>query len=249
MTAPTNPNSRRLTSMVESPDMWRDIPVKINESIDGTQLGFLARTIIVSNPTPFWWELPDQGTFVAPFTLNQVIALPTATERARILFNAPPQASQPQVVNQTPEQLGATARFRYIALAWQPQSGVINGSTLQQAVGQTRITLTATSANAPLHTFLSSLPTGFTFWIVGAEADVPFTIVNLRVFLELPDVAADVGDLDSGNYQTVFFSNKFEVRNLAPERVSVRQPIPPFSQLYASGSGFGGTNSTMVLNY
>jgi hypothetical protein len=232
--------------MERNPGYWRDIPVKVNQNIRDMMLGFQARALIASNPTPFWWELPDQGTFVAPFTLNQVVALPVPVERANILFNPPPNIIQPDIVLQTPEELGNTARFRYVALDMAPQSGVINGATLQHSVSQLRVDLNdAVGAGNPLHTFVAPLPSGFTFVLIDRTPAAIQAVTQLRLFLEMPDAAVDVG-FTAGNRQQIYYNRNYVIYNRIPSRTTVRVPIPAFSRLYAVNTF---ADVSMIMEY
>ena len=63
------------------------------------QLGFAAACVIISNPTPYWWYLPDVGMYVPPITMNMAVNYSMRPQAPQVRFFAPPDYAQPAITN------------------------------------------------------------------------------------------------------------------------------------------------------
>ncbi len=65
------------------------------------QIGFTARTVIISNWTPQFAWVETIGDYVAPWVVNMVKQVPSGTQNAKIQFAPPPGVTQPAAVSTT----------------------------------------------------------------------------------------------------------------------------------------------------
>lgn len=143
------------------PQDYQRFTVRVGNNAESASLGFNARTLIVNNPTPYWWYLPDSQTFIQPYALNAVYALP-GTQRFNLRFQAPPGYNQP-----IPSGSGADAyaTFELFAFASPPAPAysAIYGSDARLNVSAE---FALTLANSVFtYTFPSALPGGFAVYI------------------------------------------------------------------------------------
>lgn len=54
------------------------------------QLGFMAHSVVVDNPTSAWVFLPEAQQYVPPFTMGQIIAYRSAAQTPTVAFQTPP---------------------------------------------------------------------------------------------------------------------------------------------------------------
>jgi len=73
----------------------RTFTVSPPDNLDA-QLGFLARSIIVDNPTPCFWYCAGANVWILPYTFGAIIVLPSADETAKLTFAAPIGQVQPR---------------------------------------------------------------------------------------------------------------------------------------------------------
>lgn len=115
------------------------ITVTAPTNINNRQLQFLAQSVTINNPTPSWWYLPDQNTYIAPFTngqtitgLNtQVVNVQWAAPVGQI--QAPSNSSGNLVLNYTAQNLNNTPGQSIAPNhAYQTASIPSNGSTVFQ---------------------------------------------------------------------------------------------------------------------
>lgn len=81
------------------------------------ELGFIAHSIIIDNPTPQWLFLPNVWRFVGPNGLGIVMNIPSGSQKAHVLFQSPPGIAQPG------GQAGAAATVQWVEAIMFPSPG------------------------------------------------------------------------------------------------------------------------------
>lgn len=91
-----NPDDIRLIASRKQLFNLSPTPTIVAAGLDG-QLGFPAASVVIQNPTPYWWFLPDAPLWIPPYTINLNHNFANPLEKARVLFQAPIDRAQPAV--------------------------------------------------------------------------------------------------------------------------------------------------------
>lgn len=167
---------------------YQRFTVRVGDNVESASLGFNARTLIVNNPTPYWWYLPDSQTFIQPYALNAVYALP-GTQRFNLRFQAPPGYNQPIPAGANAEGYATFELFAF-ANAPAPAYSAVYGSDARLNVSE-ELTLQG-AGDTIAYTFPSALPGGFALYVPVPAAFTPIgylrgdlTLSNGQTFTSL----------------------------------------------------------------
>lgn len=206
--------------------MNRVFAVTPPNNINREQLGFVARSIRIDNPTPAFYYLPAVYRYIPPFSSGIVIPLSAnANEIAEAAYQAPPGVSQPTLTGAI-----ATATFIYDEEDSAPDSGV----GLLYAPSPNIIPISVKNgASNQLWTFPFAAYNGFTLYL---QPDATtFGVGFFTASIRLIDHVSVVGNPQRVNLLLATFHN-FNNANQIPW-LKFSRPIAPQWQLLISTSG------------
>lgn len=145
------------------------------------QLGFAANSVIVNNPTPTYYFLPDVNIYIPPMAQQMIVPL-IGTQVARIRYAAPVGVTNP---TQTPNGNPAIS-FRFTDMILPPDSGTILGGS---GVGRGAfwIPFTAQAGITRLQPLQQAAPDGVAF-IPQWAGVAPLVLTNLSIGYTMPDI-------------------------------------------------------------
>lgn len=139
---------------------------------NNSALGFLAQTVTVNNPTASWWYLPDQNTYIPPFTTGLTISgLNTLTSNI--------QWGAPQGQNQASATAPGIATFTYTASVLGSTTG--SPSATEHAVITVTLPANQTAINVQIPVAINKIDIFFSPNGVGSGS-----VKILTIQLELP---------------------------------------------------------------
>lgn len=112
------------------------------------QLGFPAACVVVQNPTPYWWYIPEAALWIPPYTINLSHNFTTPQEKAHVLFTAPVDRTQPAVAT-----TASVAGFTYLDTPQQPttliapEAVAITGTVATEEVAPTTAATSSVAVN------------------------------------------------------------------------------------------------------
>lgn len=114
-----------------------------NELVD-LMLGFPARSIVIQNPLPVWWYLPNHLTYVPPYASQMIVAMGD-TEVVNVRFQSPPSIAQAPI-----NLVEGEACFEYTSEPLAPSPGYSGSAAF--ATGSQYSVYTLDGTNAPAST-------------------------------------------------------------------------------------------------
>lgn len=174
---------------------YQRFTVRVGDNTESASLGFNARTLIVNNPTPYWWYLPDSQTFIQPYALNAVYALP-GTQRFNLRFQAPPGYNQPIPAGANAESYATFELFAF-ANAPAPAYSAVYGSDARINVSE-QLSLSGAGASRT-YVFPTAIPGGFALYIPTPTLSLPsgflrgdLTLTNGQTFQSIVSCGIDM---------------------------------------------------------
>ena len=217
----------------------RTFTLGLGQSAQDIQLGFLARSITVNNPTPAYWYLPGQQQYILPYVSNMVVRITSPTQVASIIYAAPDGIVQPTPVGQPTT---AFATIVYDEADAPTQAGILAAnSAYGRGVNFTRLLLGASTA----FTLPVPSPDGI-LMLVDAPQSGSNAVRSIAVSAALPDAPNDIITLYNAD---IGVGPSYRLYSANYPRFRVAFPLPAFTRIRVSGSITADSNATILVLY